>query len=120
MKKILALLLVSMLLLQVATAEPINVAKSGFFQSDKSFSANDLVVVSSMDFGQTSLGYLSVDATVLKEAKYENTPALIVKQNTSASFSYIGIKAMDARSTPDTFWHIVAEGTSKIDNIIIF
>ena len=70
-----------------------------------------------MAFGQTSLGTLSVEATVLDETGFENTHALIVKKNTSVTFSYTEIRAMDTKSIPDTSWHIVADGTRKISTI---
>lgn len=75
------------------------------------------VTVNRMAFGQTSLGTLSVDATVLEKTKFENTQALIVKKNTSVTFSYTDIKAMDGKDIPDTSWHIVADGARSIGTI---
>ena len=117
MKRLVALIMACMLLFQVASAETVKVGKSSLFQSDRSFSATDSDAVSSMAFGQASLGTLSVEATVLDETSFENTHALIVKKNTSVTFSYTGIKAMDSKSIPDTTWHIVADGASKIGTI---
>lgn len=73
MKRIVSLLIVCILLFQVASAETVKVAKLRFFQSDKSFSLTDDVVVNRMAFGQASLGTLSVEATVLEETEFENT-----------------------------------------------
>ncbi len=117
MKRMVALLMACMLLFHMARAETVKVEKKSLFQSDRYFSVTNDVAVNRMVYGQTSLGTLSAEATVLEETEFENTQALIVKKNTSVIFSYIDIKAMDEKSIPDTSWHIVSDGSKSIGTI---
>lgn len=117
MKRVVALIMACLLLFQVASAETVKVAKTNFYQSDKRFEVTGDVTVKRMAFGQASLGTLSVDAIVLDETEFEDTQALIVKKDTSVTFSYTDIKTMDDNSIPDTSWHIASDGARSIGTI---